>query len=187
MKSLPACAMGEVFETVRRLGRFGSFTRVVVGERVAVVAVELALRGDHLLIAMGLHPFAVEADGAVLEAERADVAVGVQGGVVGEFRRIEELATDAHERAIQIRGNLADHLAIGDIGFETHGGEETDLRGVSCVTGHVCPLGDQGRFNRRWDGGAQFDVGSLVSLSRSPQSPGGWERSLPVRPEPPGD
>jgi hypothetical protein len=113
--------------------------RLVVGERVAVVTVELPLGGDDLLVAMRPDPAALVAHGAVAEAERADVPVRVEHGVVRELRRIQPLAAHAHEGAVQVLRNLPDHLAIGDVRLETHRRKEADLRGISRIARHPRP------------------------------------------------
>src|SRR5690606_3028514 len=91
----------------------------IVGEVVPIHAPEAPARA-----ALGHEPLrldvaALEIDGAVREAERADVTVAVESrGPLVVGRRAREVALDAIERALDVRRDLPPHLAVVNIRFE---------------------------------------------------------------------
>jgi hypothetical protein len=100
----------------------------IIGLAVAVIAELLAACGKVRLEARCAHEAALVADPAILEAKAAEMAVGMQGGIVGEFGRIEPLAAQPGELPVKIGGDGAGGLAFQNVGLvalrrkETAGG-----------------------------------------------------------------
>ncbi len=91
----------------------------VVGEVVAIHAIQAFARLALGHQALRLHVAALVVDRAVREAEAADVAVAVEAGRPLVLRRaVLEVALHAVERAFDVRGNLAPDLAVVDIRLE---------------------------------------------------------------------
>ena len=82
----------------------------IVGERIAILAVQRTARGALRLPALGLDVAHLEIDVAVLEAEQADHAVAAQERVVAEHGRILRIGNGTIPGAV----DLLRHSAFGD-------------------------------------------------------------------------
>ena len=110
--------------------------RLVVRERIAVVAVEVAARCHVAVEPFGADPATVVIDAAIADAEAAGIAIGVEDGVIGLRGRIEPLGPYPVERAVDVGGDLADHLAIDDVRLEADRCPETPAAGGLRVVSH---------------------------------------------------
>ncbi len=98
--------------------------RRIVGEGVAVVAIEGAAGLDLLQEAAGADIAALVIHVPVLEPEHADIAVGGQADVVGRVGRIEPVRMQPVEGSVQRLGDAPDHLAVEDVRLEPGRGVE---------------------------------------------------------------
>jgi hypothetical protein len=99
--------------------------RRIIRVGIAVVAVELVARLALLLQPVGVHEAAFEVHLAALEAEAADVAVGIEDGIIRKLRRVVPLVPGAVERTVQVLRNLADDFAVLQQDLETQRRIET--------------------------------------------------------------
>ena len=102
-----------------QVGMGGIAYRGIIGVGIAVVAVQLVARLAILLQPVRVHEPALEIHLAALEAKAADIAVGIEDGIVGKLRRVIPLVSGAVERPVQIRWDLAGDLAVLQRDFES--------------------------------------------------------------------
>jgi len=104
---LPANTAGVVLALVpaARIGRVAYLG--IVGVRVAVVAVELPARGYLTPVTVGLYIAAAIVDRSLAEAEHAHVTVSRKARLVGEPRRVDPVAVQTIEGALEVGGDLA--------------------------------------------------------------------------------
>jgi hypothetical protein len=104
--------------------------RGIIGEGIAVIAVELAARGTIVAQALRLNPAALVAAASSPDAEAADIAILVERRVIGEAGRIGPVAAHPDEQPVQIGRDRPQDLALGNVGLEPLRRKKTVLFGA---------------------------------------------------------